>query len=146
MIGSDRPPEALAAYTGFLLNWFARRSEGRFARAMAEVGLHPREFVVLVVLAAGPGTTQQSVGEQAGVDPSTMVATLDALEARGLVERRPDVSDRRRRAVHLTAKGESVLAAAREVAGGVAREVFGVLGEDERAELHRLLLKLAGAG
>ena len=100
MIGSERPPEALAQYTGFLMNWVAQRSRERFAKALeAELGLHPREFGVLAVVQREPGITQQAIGDAAGVDPSTMVATLDGLEERGLAERRPHSSDRRKRAV-----------------------------------------------
>ena len=106
MIGSERPPEALAQYTGFLMNWVARRSRERFAKALeAELGLHPREFGVLAVVQREPGITQQAIGDAAGVDPSTMVATLDGLEERGLAERRPHSSDRRKRAVYLTDDG-----------------------------------------
>ena len=75
MIGSERPPEALAQYTGFLMNWVARRSRDRFAEALeAEVGLHPREFGVLAVVERDPGITQQAIGEAAGVDKETLGA------------------------------------------------------------------------
>lgn len=144
MLGSDRPPEALAEHTGFLMNWCALRSRRRFAAGLAEHGLHPREFGVLSVLAAHPGIPQQAVGEAAGVDPSTMVATLDALQERGLAERRPHPTDRRKRAVRLTPHGEQVLRATRATAIELGDEVFAALSAAERKELHRLLRKLAG--
>ena len=43
--------------------------------------------------------------------PSRMVALVDELEQRGLVERRPHPSDRRVRALYLTAEGREMLAA-----------------------------------
>ncbi|MBN1530519.1 MAG: winged helix-turn-helix transcriptional regulator [Thermoleophilaceae bacterium] len=145
MIESERPPEALAQYTGFLLNWVARRSRDQFAKALEEeVGLHPREFGVLTVVQRDPGITQQAVGEAAGVDPSTMVATLDALERRGLAERRPHASDRRKRAVHLTAEGEDATRRAQRIGKRVGEQAFGVLTADERRRLNDLLRKLAG--
>jgi DNA-binding MarR family transcriptional regulator len=145
MIGSERPPEALAQYTGFLMNWVARRSRERFAAALeAEVGLHPREFGVLAVVERDPGITQQAIGEAAGVDPSTMVATLDSLEERGLAERRPHASDRRKRAVFLTEEGEEATRRAQRIGKQVGKETLGALSKDERRQLNALLRKLAG--
>jgi MarR family transcriptional regulator, lower aerobic nicotinate degradation pathway regulator len=145
MMGEERPPEALAGYTGFLMNWVGARSRARFAQALNErTGLHPREFGVLNMLARNQGITQHEIGEGAGVDPSTMVATLDSLEERGLAERRPHPDDRRKRAVYLTAAGEEALSAGRKVGVAVAREVFSPLSADERKQLHALLRKLSG--
>ena len=145
MLGSERPPAALAQHSGYLMNWLAQRSRSRFQAALEQAtGLHPREFGALSVIASEEGVTQQAAGEAAGIDPSTMVATLDGLEARGLAERRPHPGDRRKRAVHLTAKGRRALEAGQEVARQAGRETLGALDEGEREELNRLLRKLAG--
>lgn len=145
MLESDRPPAALSEYTGFLMNWVANRSRLYFARRLEEqLGLHPREFGVLNVLERNPGITQQAIGEHAGVDPSTMVATLDSLEARGLAERRPHPGDRRKRSVQLTPEGERVLHEGRKVAAAVGKEVFGTLSGEERDQLNGILRKLSG--
>src|ERR671935_2260151 len=128
MLGSERPPEALSGYTGFLMNWVATRSRLHFAARLEECcRLHPREFGVLTVLANEPGVTQQAIGEHAGIDPSTMVATLDALEQRGLAERRPHPGDRRKRAVYLTPEGKRLLREGQKVARRGGKEVFGEL-------------------
>jgi len=145
MLESDRPPAALSEYTGFLMNWVANRSRQYFARRLEEqLGLHPREFGVLNVLERNPGITQQAIGEHSGVDPSTMVATLDALEARGLAERRPHPGDRRKRSVQLTPEGGRVLREGRKVAAAVGKEVFGTLSGEERDQLNGILRKLSG--
>jgi DNA-binding MarR family transcriptional regulator len=145
MLGDDRPPAALAEYTGFLMNWVAARSRLQFARVLAESsGLHPREFGVLVMIARSPGISQHAIGEGAGVDPSTMVAILDALEERGLAERRPHPGDRRKRAIYLTDEGKYVLAKAQKAAAVVGKQVFAPLSQDERRQLHELLVKLTG--
>jgi DNA-binding MarR family transcriptional regulator len=145
MLGSERPPSALSEHTGFLMTWVAMRSRGRFAEALGErCGLHPREFGVLSVIAKTPGITQHAIGEGAGVDPSTMVATLDSLEERGLAERRPHPHDRRKRLVYLTAAGEEALREGRKIAAAVGRQTFAPLTADERKQLHALLRKLSG--
>src|SRR3954466_4784317 len=145
MLGEERPPEALAGYTGFLMNWVGARSRARFAEALNErTGLHPREFGVLNMLARNPGVTQHEIGAGAGVDPSTMVATLDSLEERGLAERRPHPADRRKRAVYLTPEGKRALREGQKVARTVGKEMFGGLTEEEHEQLLTILRKLTG--
>jgi DNA-binding MarR family transcriptional regulator len=144
MVDGDRPPRQLAQYSGFLLNWVATRSRTRFAVALAAEGLHPREFAALNIVAARPGLTQHDLAAAAEIDASTLVATLDALERRGLAERRILPQDRRKRAVHLTAAGESALARGRALAREVGDELFGALTAEERRRFELLLRKLAG--
>jgi MarR family transcriptional regulator, lower aerobic nicotinate degradation pathway regulator len=145
MLGERRPPEALSGYTGFLMNWVATRSRLLFANRLQErCGLHPREFGVLNVIASHPGVTQQAIGDDAGVDPSTMVATLDSLEERGLAERRPHPGDRRKRAVYLTPEGKRALREGQKVARTVGQEVYGGLSKKEHEQLMTILRKLSG--
>lgn len=138
------PPAAMGDFTGFLLNWVAARSRGAFAAALVEHDLRPPQFAAMVVIEAAPGIAQQDLVAATSIDPSTMVALLDQLEAAGLAERRPHPDDRRKRAVHLTTAGKRRLRAARKTASRLADEVLGALDEDERREFHRLLRKLAG--
>jgi DNA-binding MarR family transcriptional regulator len=144
MIGGDTPPRALGRYTGFLVNWIGSRSRRNFAQAMAELGLHPREFAILTIISEQPGITQQGLGVETDVDASTMVAALDSLEQRGLAERRVHPDDRRKRALHLTATGEATLEKALAVAEAVGRDSFGRLTAAEQKQLNALLRKAAG--
>jgi DNA-binding MarR family transcriptional regulator len=146
MVDGQRPPPQLAQYSGFLLNWVAARSRTRFAAALAEIGLHLREFAALNIVAAKPGLTQHDLAAASEIDASTLVATLDALERRGLAERRILPEDRRKRAIHLTADGEAALRRGRGLAQRLGDELFGALDADERAQFEALLRKLAGVG
>ena len=74
-----------------------------------------------------------------GVDPSTMVALIDELEAAGLAKRRPHPKDRRAREVVITSKGRRLLERGRQMASQVEDEVLGGLSAGERRELLRLL-------
>ncbi len=68
---------------------------------------------------------------------------VDALEARGWLERRVTAEDRRTREPHLTAKGQKAVDRVIE-AGVVHEERFTAgLDKDERAALAALLAKLA---
>ncbi len=135
------PPE-LARFPGYLLARLGEAARRRFAAALSEQGLHPRDFGVMTLIDAQPGMTQQQLHEQSAIDPSSMVAVIDELEAAGLAERRPHPGDRRARAIHLTAQGEQALAQARTLAAGMQGEMFGKLSERELAQLHSLLRKL----
>jgi DNA-binding MarR family transcriptional regulator len=67
---------------------------------------------------------------------------VDALQARGLVERRPDPSDRRATLIEVTEHGASVLDAIRVARGTEAERAFDRLSQTDRAHLARILRKL----
>ncbi len=138
-------PGELARFPGYLLARLGEASRRRFAAALKEQKLHPRDFGVLTLIASDPGLTQQQLHERTGIDPSSMVAVIDELEADGLAERRPHPGDRRARSIYLTEQGEEALAEVRRIAAGLQGEMFGRLTKDELATLHELLRKLAGA-
>jgi DNA-binding MarR family transcriptional regulator len=144
MLHSERPPEELAQYTGFLLGFLGEKSRTRFIAILQPHGLHPRVFGMMNVLATRPGITQQELASLANVDPSSMVALLDEMESQGLAERRVDPVDRRRRSVHLTESGQRKLKAMRVDARVALDEFLSPLSEKERETLQRLLRKLSG--
>jgi DNA-binding MarR family transcriptional regulator len=144
MLHSERPPEELAQYTGFLLGFLGEKSRTRFIAILQPHGLHPRVFGMMNVLATRPGITQQELASLANVDPSSMVALLDEMEAQGLAERHVDSVDRRRRSVHLTESGQRKLKAMRVDARMALDEFLAPLSGKERDTLQRLLRKLAG--
>ena len=144
MLHSERPPEELAQYTGFLLGFLGEKSRARFVAMLQPHALHPRVFGMMNVLATRPGITQQELASLANVDPSSMVALLDEMESQGLAERLVDPGDRRRRSVHLTESGERKLEAMRVDARTALDEFLAPLSGKERDTLQRLLRKLAG--
>jgi DNA-binding MarR family transcriptional regulator len=98
----------------------------------------------MTIVASQPGLSQQELHAKTAIDPSSMVAVIDELEALGLAERRPDPEDRRVRTIFLTALGEQKLKRVRRLAAQLQREFFGVLSAEERETLHALLRKLSG--
>src|SRR4051794_33653195 len=132
MLHSDRPPEELAGYSGFLLGYLGEKSRRNFIALLEPHGFHPREFGLLTVVAKRPGITQQDLAALARVDPSSMVALLDDLERRGIAERRVDPEDRRRRAVHLTKDGEQQMKVLQKEASKAAKQFLAPLTDDER--------------
>ena len=55
---------------------------------------------VLRLLGASGGLSQQQLSTRLGIHPSRLVAILDALEEQRLVERQPNLDDRRQYALH----------------------------------------------
>ena len=141
----DRPPEPLASAPGFLLSWNGQRMAYRFAAALAPLGLRPQHFGVMTLIDSHPGSAQRDLVTRSLIDPSSMVAVIDELEEMGLADRRRHPDDRRKHAVHLTAKGRRTLERARVVAVETAKETFAPLDPEEVETLRLLLRKLAGA-
>jgi DNA-binding MarR family transcriptional regulator len=99
----------------------------------------------MTIVANDPGITQQRLHEKTAIDPSSMVAVIDELEAMGLAERRPYPEDRRARAIFLTGAGLEKLKRAGALAGELQREFFAALTPEEQGTLYGLLRKLAGS-
>jgi len=94
---------------GYLLKHAQLALTERTTAALAPLGINGRELAVLTVLGDGPALAQQQAAGKLNVDRTTMVDLVDALERKGLVERRSDPADRRRNLVHLTAEGQRTL-------------------------------------
>ena len=135
------PPSdtAVAEFDGQLFFRLWRASHTRVADGLESIGLTPASFGLLNVLGARRGATQRELGSAMGIDPSTMVALIDELEAAGLAKRRPHPTDRRAREVVITPKGRRLLERGRQMALQVEDEVLGGLSAGERRELLRLL-------
>jgi DNA-binding MarR family transcriptional regulator len=126
-------------FAGQLFFRLWRASHTRVAEALESIGLSPALFGLLNVIGARDGAIQQELGAAMGIDPSTMVALIDALESAGLARRRPLPTDRRAREVTITPKGRRVLERGRRMASDVEDEVLGGLSDAERRELLTLL-------
>jgi DNA-binding MarR family transcriptional regulator len=136
---------ALMRHTGFLINRIGAVARKRFTERLDELGLNLRMWGVLNVLGEEGSITQQELGRCVGIDPSSMVSTIDELEGRSLVERRRHPTDRRAHALHLTDRGAEVLAEGRALARQAQDELLAPLNASEREQLHELLTRIAFA-
>jgi DNA-binding MarR family transcriptional regulator len=145
-IGSKAPtrlPEELVDSALFLLKRLGMSAKERSFTAYEELGLHPYHHAILAVLDEGTRETQGSIADSLGYDRGQLVGLLDELEELGLVVRRRDPADRRRHIVQMTPEGKKALARLRTLARKLEDEVLVALDDDERAQLHALLLRLA---
>ena len=137
---STAPPTSQSV--GFTLSSLGYAVAARFRATLAPLELEPREFALLRTVAAAEGRSQQAVGGLLQIPASRMVAFVDALEARGLLERRHNPLDRRTRELHLTDRGRSLLERALALANDFERELLADLSPQEREQLLALLQRI----
>lgn len=137
-INGDRAPSTLA----FLLSQVGIHASRQFAERISAVDLTPPLFRVLNLVEAAEGQSQQAIGAAIEVPASRMVALVDELEQRGLVDRRPDPGDRRVRALHLTRKGRQTLERGRKIAKEHEEDLIRGLATADRRRLLDLLQKM----
>jgi DNA-binding MarR family transcriptional regulator len=137
-------PPSLGDRPGALLVIAARTGQELASRRLAPMGLSVRLCGVLNLLAEGP-ISQQALGEQLGIDRTTVVELIDELEQQGIVERRRNPADRRSYALTLTAKGRTVQKRAARVFDAAADEFLDALQPAERQVLMGMLQRLISA-
>ena len=112
-----------------------------FARDIPEAS--PGRAGILLLIDANPGVTQSRLAQAVGLERSTMVGVLHALEARGLVERRRG-ADRRTNGLWLTRAGRALLVSLKRRIRVHERRIASRLSAAERGQLLALLAKLGG--
>ena len=73
------------------------------------IGMTRAQWVIMMWLDRRPGISQNELALLIAVEPITVARLIDRLEIRGIVERRPDESDRRVWRLHLTEAAQPVL-------------------------------------
>ncbi|WP_329496708.1 MarR family winged helix-turn-helix transcriptional regulator [Kitasatospora herbaricolor] len=123
----------------FLLTQLGTHAADRFAVRVAELGLTPPDIGLLRTIATRPGRSQRALAADLGVVPSRVVALIDRLDGKGLVERRRSTEDRRNHELYLSAEGGRVLGEVRGIAAAHEDDILSALDDGQRAELTELL-------
>lgn len=137
------PPSTHPRSTAFLLAQVGARAAASFATRLQELEFIPAHAGTLRAIAGNAGISQQTLASLLGMVPSRLVALLDELERRGLVERRDHPDDRRVYAIHLTEKGSRAMAELGRVARAHDDSVCASLSDKEREILWSLLSRIA---
>lgn len=111
--GKDEPksPRDRADHTrqrdtlGFLIQDTNHLFHRAFRRRLESVGVTAAQSRALMMLSAQEGENQAALAGELDIQPITLARLIDKLEAMGLVERRPDATDRRTNRLWLTRKG-----------------------------------------
>lgn len=127
-----------------LLGYRLRLAQQAVFRDFGETvsALPPGRVGILLLIEANPGVTQSRLAQAVGLDRSTLVGVLHALEERALVARRRG-ADRRTNGLWLTRAGRALVSGVKQRIRMHERRVAARLTGAERAQLLRLLEKLA---
>lgn len=129
----------------FMLSSLGYAISRRFKQTLEPFDLEPREFALLRSVSFAEGRSQHALGDRLQIPPSRMVAIVDELEQRGLVERRANPDDRRVRLLHLTDNGRGLLQQAFAEAVDYEQQISAPLTAEEQRQLLDFLERIAGA-
>lgn len=114
-------------------------------RRMAEQGASLARTKLLLSLQKRGPLRATAIADFFSQSPRTVTEAIDGLERDGLVERKPDPSDRRAKLIHITPKGIEAVARTEPLRRQIIDQTFGTLQPDERESLGAVLEKLARA-
>jgi len=131
--------------TGYLLGKVGAVAKQRWTATLAQAGVSPNQFLVLMALAETGQVCQQFLAGVIGIDPRNIVPILDSVEARGLISRDTDPADRRRRLIELTPAGRRIVAELSALGEQSERELLASVPEADRESLRRILRTVLNA-
>jgi len=134
----DRPDDL-----GWLLSNVSHALTTEMTAALEDLSVTPRAHCVLGTAMQGE-YTQTALAQAIGLDKTTMVVTIDALERAGLVERRTSSTDRRARVIAVTPAGAEKVAEGEQIVEQIGDDVLSTLSPESRAAFMDALRQLAG--
>ena len=114
-----------------------------YDESAAEHALTGAQARLLSLLSLEP-LPMRRIAQKLKCEPSNVTGIVDRLESRGLVERRPDPTDRRVKVAAATPEGREVARDLRETLR-FAREPLAALSAEERVSLRALLQRMLAA-
>jgi DNA-binding MarR family transcriptional regulator len=139
---TEAMPSRVAEMPTWLLSRAYARSHRLLTEGFASAGVRGYHYRLLAALEEFGPASQSTLGRRTSIDRSDVVAALNELADRGLVERSPDPDDRRRNVVTMTTAGRRQLRALDENLAGVQERMLAPLSPADRGELIRLLKRL----
>jgi DNA-binding MarR family transcriptional regulator len=120
----------------------ARQLRGTWQATLAPWDITPAQLRALRVLGHHGTERMSELSDHLHIAARSATEVVEALESRGLVQRRPDPGDRRATLAELTEHGSSVLSAIAAARGTQAERIFNRLSAADKAHLARILAKL----
>ncbi|MGW7263732.1 MarR family winged helix-turn-helix transcriptional regulator [Streptomyces sp. NPDC054842] len=136
-------PDALTVEVVDLIGGVVARYHEEYEEAAAEHALTGAQARLLSLLTLEP-LPMRRLAQKLRCEPSNVTGIVDRLEARGLVERRPDPADRRVKLAAPTEEGRRIARSLRDSLD-FAREPLAGLSHEERLSLRELLRRMLDA-
>ena len=112
------------------------------ARTLEPFELRMHTFTALTLVADNPGLSQSQLAAAMAMERPNLVVIVDELETRGLITRDRVPTDRRVYALHITAEGARMLAAATRAAARHEAALLGAMPREEQAALVATLARI----
>lgn len=135
-------PYLLEEQIGHLLRRAHQRATALFIEHIGDAGLTPTQYAALVKIGDVGEISQNHLGRLTAMDPATSQGVIRRLQARGLIEIRPDPVDRRRTLLSLSAQGGALVPQAVKRGRAITERTLAPLDAAERTMFIRLLKKL----
>lgn len=142
MTADARTPARLRHAPSWLINLVSAHSHRLVSDGFAAAGARGYHYRLLAALDEYGPSSQAALGRNTAIDRSDVVAALNELAAKNLIERSPDPSDRRRNIITLTPDGSRHLAELDEVLTGIQNDLLAPLTPSERDQLTGLLTRV----
>jgi DNA-binding MarR family transcriptional regulator len=139
---SEMTPARWESQPSWLLTQTANHAHRLVGDGFSSVGARGYHYRLLATLEELGPASQAALGRRSGIHLSDMVATINELAERGLVERAPDPSDRRRNIISLTVAGKRQLRRLEKRLAECQDELLAPLSLEERQRLTELLSRL----
>jgi DNA-binding MarR family transcriptional regulator len=134
----------LKGLLGFHLRLASSAIYQDFMAVTSDLALTPKQFSVLELIAANPGSSQIDIAGRLGMDRATMMALTNRLEARTLIFRTQSTTDRRRQELNLTAEGAAMLEQAYQLIIKHEQGFLSRFSETEKKALYGYLHRIYG--
>jgi DNA-binding MarR family transcriptional regulator len=135
----ETSPESLGEQFGAV----ARRLRAASMTSLSAWDITPAQMRTIRVLTAHEGGMRSSeLAHHLHIAPRSATEVIDAVEAKGLVTRSPDPTDRRATLVTLTPRGTALMDDVRRARGLESERLFERLSKTDRTHLDRILGRL----
>jgi len=127
----ESPAQDIGQVLGSRIGYTSRQWRRAVDERLLPFGLTEATWLPLVYVARGTlPMRQKDLAESIGIESSTLVRLIDALDNAGLIERQTD-SDRRARILSLTPRGHALVEQVEAVTAAIRREILADISEQE---------------
>ncbi len=130
-------PLSYAVFSAYMRSLHLHRQ--LMGKLMSGPDSHPGQAFCLRMLGANDGVTQRDLAEAMHLSRPAVTTMLQRMQKAGLIDRRPDETDRRLTRVYLTDDGRALESQMRATFATYISTAFDSMSADDRKDLERLL-------
>jgi MarR family transcriptional regulator, transcriptional regulator for hemolysin len=129
-------------YIGYSITDVGRLLRTVFERRVRAFGLTRSQWLIIARVHRRPGLSQSEIADLLEIEKAPAGRLIERMEAKGWLERRNDLADRRINRLHLTPEAERLHATIWPIAEATVDNALGDLSAQERRHLTRLMIRV----